>query len=152
MFSVGGTAVLLGIFRFHSLRILISGTDTSRAVGEAIIVGALGMSLALIAHNLPSMRLFWTHVTSSLAARNASRRLCEAKSHIVIQHTIALDTGSAGSTTYGAGSFSRPILPSESATSRVERPLALRPGSNRPWYPNVDEDFGTQPRTPPSTV
>ncbi|KAJ4332778.1 hypothetical protein N0V87_008136 [Didymella glomerata] len=54
MFTVGGAAVALGFIRMHSLQTINSGTDTSKAVGETMIVGALGMSLAAIAHNLPS--------------------------------------------------------------------------------------------------
>ncbi|KAF1352735.1 hypothetical protein EJ07DRAFT_35695, partial [Lizonia empirigonia] len=59
VFATGGAAVMLGFIRLHSLHILISNTNMSRGVGETMIEGALGMSLAALAHNLPSVRLFW---------------------------------------------------------------------------------------------
>ncbi|KAF3044322.1 hypothetical protein E8E12_007750 [Didymella heteroderae] len=65
MFTIGGAAVALGFIRMHSLQIISSGTDTSRAVGETMIVGALGMSLAAVAHNLPSLQVFWKHVSKN---------------------------------------------------------------------------------------
>jgi hypothetical protein len=67
--SIGGAAVLLGFVRIHSLRILNTNTDTSKGVGEMMIVAALGMSLAAIAHNLPSIRVLWRHISKHPSKR-----------------------------------------------------------------------------------
>lgn len=151
MFTVGGAAVLLGFVRMHSLRITNTGENTSRAVGEAMIVGALGMSMASIAHNLPSMRVFYTHVSSSRSKpRNASQRPCGVKTHNVIQRTI---TYSVDSVDHGTDSFSRPMLSVACAPSWAGRPLpALPEGGSQLRYPLVDEEFGSRPRTPPSVA
>ena len=151
MFTVGGAAVTLGFVRMRSLRILNSGTNTSDAVGEMMIVGALGMSLAAIAHNLPSMRVFWTHISNSRSkAQGMWQRPCAIKSKDELQSITMYGLHSA---VYGLGSFQRPMLPAVSVTSLVDRPLpALPNGARQPRYPIVNDDFGLRPRTPPSIV
>lgn len=137
VFGVGGAAVMLGFIRLHSLAVINSGTDTSRAVGETMIVGALGMSLAAVAHNLPSLRVFWKHVSQR---REKARTSFDTRPR-KLPSTSLLGTDG---TVYDVAGFSRPM---HTKTSLMDRPLPILPAGKR--YPIVNEDFGTRPRTPP---
>ena len=150
MFAIGGAAVTLGFIRMHSLKIINSGTDTSKAVGETMIVGALGMSLAAVAHNLPSLRVFWKHIPKRrLKVKSTSQPPFNTRPR-KLPSTSLLGTDG---TVYDVASFSRPVYPSASKTSLVDRPLPTLPaGARPPRYPVVNEDFGSGPRTPPSVA
>lgn len=131
----------------HALHVLNTNTRTSEAVGEMMIEGAIGMSLVAVAHNLPSMRVLWTHIMKSYLNKRTSYRPCDVESKDKLQPitTFGLD-----STVYGDGSFSRPNHPAMFATSLVDRPLPALPNDVfQPRYPNVNGEFGTRPRTPP---
>lgn len=137
MFTIGGAAVALGFVRMHSLKALDSGTETSRAVGEMMIVGALGMSLAAIAHNIPSLRIYWKHVSAS----RARRCRFDSTPRGGLPSTALLGTDG---TVYGVASTQSAGL--------VSRPLPALPVAARHRYPAVGESFGVRPRTPPSVA
>ena len=147
MFTIGGAAVALGFIRMHSLKIINSGTDTSKAVGETMIVGALGMSLAAVAHDLPSLRVFWKHVSKRRPKAkstpqppfNSRPRKLPSTSLLGIDGTV-----------YDVSSFLRPVHPFASKTSLADRPLPTLPAVARQVrYPIVNDEFGSRPRTPP---
>ncbi len=148
MFAIGGAAVALGFIRIHSSRALNTGIEMSNNVGEMMIIASLGMSLAAIAHNLPSMRVFWNHVSKSLSpAKHASQRLCQVKARDKLQDSTTYDPKSVD---YGDGNFSRPYVRTMSTTNLVDRPLPALPNTAAtPRYPLVNDDFGSRPRTPP---
>ena len=148
VYGIGGAAVTLGFIRMHALHVLNTNTMTFEAVGEMMIEGALGMSLAAIAHNLPAMRVFWKHVSNFRSeAKRTSYRPCdtEPRDKLPLRATYGLN-----STMYGNGSFSRPTRPAMSAASLADRSLSALPdGRILPRYPAVDVDFASRPRTPP---
>lgn len=153
MFATGAAAVMLSFIRLHSLHILISNTNMSRGVGETMIEGALGMSLAAIAHNLPSLRVFWTHVSKSRSeVKDMSYRQCEVDSREKLQPRTDFGQDSAGDS---LGNCSKPVQPISSAKSPIDRPLPALPGvahvdvASWPRYPVIDLEFGMRPRTPP---
>lgn len=149
MFTIGGVAVALGFIRMHSLRILSSGVNTSKAVGETMIVGALGMSLAAIAYNLPSLRVLWKHMSSSRSrAKSPSRRSYDPRSR---DKTLTAATHGPGRASRRVGSLSRTMQSTASATRLVDRPYPQLPTAARQArYPTVNDGFGMRPRTPPS--
>jgi hypothetical protein len=59
VFMFGGAAVLMSIIRFHSFIAINSMFNTSRGVGETMIIAALELNLAAIASNLPAIRSIW---------------------------------------------------------------------------------------------
>ncbi|KAF2025770.1 hypothetical protein EK21DRAFT_103697 [Setomelanomma holmii] len=59
VFAFGGAAVIMGIIRFHSLLALKSIMNTSRGIGEIVIVAALELNLATTGVNLPAIRSIW---------------------------------------------------------------------------------------------
>ncbi|KZM28499.1 uncharacterized protein EKO05_0006000 [Ascochyta rabiei] len=153
LLTTGTAAVALGFIRIDSLRRLTTNIDTSAAVGEMMIVAALGMSLAAITHNLPSMRIFWRHVSKSRSnVRDTSYRPCNINSRDKLQATTTYWLGSAVS---GLEGSLRHIQPTVSVTSPTDRPLpavlmTTYDGSpNQLRYPVVDLEFGMRPRTPP---
>ncbi|KAF1931427.1 uncharacterized protein M421DRAFT_56495, partial [Didymella exigua CBS 183.55] len=148
MFTIGGVAVALSFIRMHSTKTLNSGTDTSKAVGEIMIIGALGMSLAAFAHNLPSLRVFWKHISKSRSkARDASQLPFATRPRGKLPSTALLGTDSI---VYEVDGLSRPMQHTASATSLVDRPLPALPAVTRhARYPTVNSDFGSRPRTPP---
>lgn len=150
MFGIGGAAVALGFIRMHSLQIINSGTNTSKAVAETMIVGALGMSLAAVAHNLPSLRVVWRHISLHRSkAKNTSQTPFHPRQR-KLPSTSLLGTDG---TVYDISSFTRPVQPPASVTNFVERPLPTLPaGTRQARYPSVNDDFGSRPRTPPSVV
>lgn len=154
VFTTGGAAVLLSFIRLHSQRILISNRNTSLGVGQLMIEGALGMSLAALAHNLPSIRILCNHVFKSRSeTKNTSYRPCDSSPRKGTKSNTSYGLGSAP---YGLGGFSRPIRPTVSATSLMDRPAPILPEetyanmSGRPRYPIVDLEFGMRPRAPPT--
>jgi hypothetical protein len=150
MFTVGGAAVALGFIRMHSLQTINSGTDTSKAVGETMIMGALGMSLAAIAHNLPSVRVFWEHISKRRLKAKGNSQLPFDTRPRKLPSTSLLGTNG---TVYNVSSFLRPVHPPASKTSLVDRPLPILPaGARQARYPIVNDDFGSRPRTPPSVA
>ena len=151
MLAIGGGAVLLGFVHFHSLRVLISGKNTSKAIGETMIVSSLGMCLAVIALNLPSMRIIWHHVLESHNGTiNASQRSCELGPGDIRKQT---STYISHSPYYENGSLSSPMLPLASATGPMVQPSpALMDKTGRSRFPTVNGEFGSRPRTPANSV
>jgi hypothetical protein len=151
MLTIGGAAVLLSIMHLHALRIIMSGKNTSKAIGEIMILSSLGMSLAVIALNFPSMRIFWHHVLGSHDETiDASQRSYELRTGDVRKQT---STCISHSPVYGTGSLASPILPVASAASPMVRSSpALLEKTGRTRFPIVNDEFGSRPRTPPNFV
>ncbi|RMZ74484.1 integral membrane [Pyrenophora seminiperda CCB06] len=61
VFLFGGGAVIMSIIRFHSVVFVQSLNNTSKNIGEVMIVVALELNLAAIAVNLPAIRAIWVH-------------------------------------------------------------------------------------------
>jgi hypothetical protein len=147
MFAIGGAAVVLGFIRMHSLKIINSGTDTSTAVGETMIVGALGMSLAVVAHNLPSLRMFWKHVSKG---RPKAKGKPQPPFDIRPRKLPSTSLLGTDGTVYEVNEFLSPEHPSASMTGLVDRPLPPLPAvARQARYPIVNDDFGSRARTPP---
>ncbi|KAF3006509.1 hypothetical protein E8E13_004952 [Curvularia kusanoi] len=149
--AVGGVAVLMDFIHIHAVRALNTGTNTSRAIGETMIVGALGLSLAAIAYNLPSMRILWIHVMGSYSEpKNASQRSCNAESGYSLQgDTTKRSSGAIRKTV----SISTTVQSAALVTNGIGRPMSASPdGTYWPRYPIINDDFGSRPRTPPSIV
>jgi hypothetical protein len=129
----------------------MSGTDTSIAIGETMIISSLAMSLAVVALNLPSMRILWHHLSESHnEASDASQRSCEVRTGDIRKETY---TYISHSPVYETGSLSSPILPLASATSPMIRSSpALMDKTGRSRFPTINEDFGSRPRTPANSV
>jgi hypothetical protein len=151
MFAIGGAAVLLGFIHFRSLHVIMSGTDTSKAIGETMIISSLAMSLAVVALNLPSMRILWHHLSESHnEASDASQRSCEVRTGDIRKETY---TYISHSPVYETGSLSSPTLPLASATGPMIRSSpALMDKTGRSRFPTINEDFGSRPRTPANSV
>jgi hypothetical protein len=151
MLTIGGAAVLLSIMHLHALRIIMSGKNTSKAIGEIMILSSLGMSLAVIALNFPSMRIFWHHVLGSHDETiDASQRSYELRTGDVRKQT---STCISHSPVYGTGSLASPILPVASAASPMVRSSpALLEKTGRTRFPTVSNKFGSRTRTPPNLV
>lgn len=75
VFAFGGAAVIMGLIRFHSLRGMQSLFDTSRSIGEIIIVAALELNLAVIAVNLPAIRSIWIKRSSNQSTSRSLPRI-----------------------------------------------------------------------------
>jgi hypothetical protein len=151
MLTIGGAAVLLSLIHLHSLRLIISGRNTSKAVGDIMIISSLGMSLAVIALNFPSMRIFWHHVLGSHNGTiDASQRSYELRAGDIRKQT---STHISNSPVYETGSLASPILPAASATNPIVRSSpALLEKTGRTRFPTVNNEFGSRPRTPPDFV
>ncbi|KAJ8107948.1 hypothetical protein OPT61_g8517 [Boeremia exigua] len=145
MFTIGGVAVALGFIRIRSLRTINIGRGTPATVGEMMILGALGMSLAAIAHNLPSLIVLWGHIANSRPTTR--RRLCNVKARGKLQGTTMYGFEAA---VCGINRLPRRTLSTASVTRLVDRPLPALPVEAR--YPVVNDGFGSQPRTPPRPV
>ena len=121
--TIGGAAVILGFIRINSLRILSTNTHTSDGAGEMMVVAALGMSLAAIAHNLPSLRVFWKHIMKSRT--KTKNTLCgpfELNSQDKLHPTSKYKLGSPSC---ALDNVSRPKQSLLSVTSLTERPQVL---------------------------
>jgi hypothetical protein len=64
VFLFGASAVFMSIIRFHSLIAINSIFNTSRGVGETMIIAALELNLAAIAANLPAIRSIWVKMSN----------------------------------------------------------------------------------------
>jgi hypothetical protein len=151
MLTIGGAAILLSIVHLHSLRLIMSGRNTSKAVGEIMILSSLGMSLAVIALNLPSMRIFWHHVLGSHNGTiDVSQRSCELRAGDIRKQTA---TYISHSPVYETGSLSSPMLPEASAARlMVQSSPALLEKTGRTRFSTVSDEFGSRPRTPLNLV
>jgi hypothetical protein len=87
VFLFGASAVFMSIIRFHSLIAINSIFNTSRGVGETMIIAALELNLAAIAANLPAIRSIWVKRSNdrkSEAMSNGqygSRTVCTTQDH-----------------------------------------------------------------------
>ncbi|KAL7770355.1 hypothetical protein CFE70_000289 [Pyrenophora teres f. teres 0-1] len=59
VFLFGGSSVIMSCIRFHSVVHVQSLVNTSKNIGEVMIVVALELNLAAVAVNLPSIRAIW---------------------------------------------------------------------------------------------
>ncbi|KAI2486709.1 hypothetical protein Ptr902_00842 [Pyrenophora tritici-repentis] len=59
VFLFGGSSVIMSCIRFHSVVYVQSLVNTSKNIGEVMIVVALELNLAAVAVNLPSIRAIW---------------------------------------------------------------------------------------------
>jgi hypothetical protein len=75
VFLFGGTAVLMGIILSHSFIAINSIFNTSRGLGQTMIIAALELNLAAIASNLPAIRLIWGKRSNDRKAEALSNAL-----------------------------------------------------------------------------
>lgn len=66
--SFGASAVLVACLRLIPLFELNSSPDTSYVLGKMVIVAAVEIQLAIIAVNLPSLKVLWNKVTGGSSA------------------------------------------------------------------------------------
>ncbi|GME28826.1 hypothetical protein F5883DRAFT_504563 [Neofusicoccum parvum] len=66
--SFGASAVIVAMCRFIVLRELGTTEDPSYTLGKMIVVAALEIQFAIIAVNLPSMKVLWTRMTGGSSA------------------------------------------------------------------------------------
>ena len=59
VFLFGGASVIMSIIRFHSVVFVQSLNNTSKNIGEVMIVVALELNFAAVAVNLPAIRAIW---------------------------------------------------------------------------------------------
>jgi len=81
VFAFGGAAVIMGLIRFHSLVAVQSLFETSRGIGEIIIVAALELNLATIAVNLPAIRSIWIRNSSNQSTSRGSSHIHSNSHH-----------------------------------------------------------------------
>jgi hypothetical protein len=80
VFLFGAGSVIMSILRFHSVLKLLDISNTSRGVGEIIIVVALELNLAAIAVNLPAIRSIWVKKAKDRASASLSNDQYSSKS------------------------------------------------------------------------